>query len=98
MSISHAIISYHIKNSHAHYKYRFPNTLDQTNINNDSDTLKRLQNPVYDEMPATREEGEGPGPTYEIIPMTSHSSDGRRKPNGATSTMPTGQLSIITFI
>ena len=72
---------------------RFPNTLDEINTNNGSDTMKRLQNPIYDEMSAVVE-GEGPGPTYEIIPMISNSSNRRSKPNGVTSTKLIGQLCI----
>ena len=46
---------------------------NNSNNDSDSDTLKRLQNPLYDEMPVvTVREGEELGPTYEIIPLTAN--------------------------
>ena len=66
----------------------FPNRVDEINSNSDSDTLRRLQNPLYDETPATRQgegEGEGPGPTYEIVPMMTNINNRQPKAKGATT-------------
>ena len=71
----------------------FPNTTTVLNNNNDSDsdTLKRLQNPLYDEMPVVADrEGEEPGPTYEIIPLMANVN--KRGMKEAAGRIPTDQF------
>ena len=63
--------------------YSFPNTPGTVTINNNTDTLRRVQNPLYEEtninggilslseaeIETGRGENEETGPTYEIIPL-----------------------------
>ena len=63
--------------------HSFPNTPGTVTINNNTDTLRRVQNPLYEEttinggLPSLSEgeimtgrgENEETGPTYEIIPL-----------------------------
>ena len=73
----------------------FPNTPGTVTINNNTDTLRRLQNPVYEETalngllpsevdPQTGhgDNSEETGPTYEIIPLPAIVNKKASKENG----------------
>ena len=71
--------------------------MEGLNISYQSETLRRVQNPVYEETPAgratppretqerEREEGEEEGPTYEIIPLAVMVNGKKKKTHHDTS-------------
>ena len=81
---------------HVPFPHSYHNIPGRVNVNNESDTLRRLPNPLYEQTGTVAEpqthhgerEGQETGPTYEIIPLPSI-VDKRVKENGNN----TGQLS-----
>ena len=88
------------------FPHSYHNTTGRVNVNTESDTLRRLPNPLYEqtgtvaEQQTHHEDGEGQetGPTYEIIPLSSI-ADKRVKENGhITGELSTKQLALIGTI
>ena len=81
------------KSTATHTCHGCPYRVEALNISYQSETLRRVQNPVYEETPAgratpprEREEGEEEeeGPTYEIIPLAVVVNGKKRKTDDDT--------------